>query len=499
MTRLRRAKTEAMIMLGVLYLGYGEAPAASTVEEHLVIAAENNPALKAEYNGYLAALEKVPQMGGLPDPQVSFGIFIEPMERYAGDQVGSVSIMQMFPWFGALGAAEKEAALMAEAKYQAFREAKHQLYYEVKTALIDLHLLEREIEVTRKNAELLKSLENIAVIRFSGGGGGGGAPAKKDVGGSARSGGAAAGGGSSSMDGMGSMGGMSGSGSRDQGAGSGGEGGSMAGMGGGGGAGMVEVLWAQMESKELESGLESLMARRKALERGFNRLLGRPLDEAVSLPEGLQPLDLPPALEAAADSGNPMLGMWEAEEEAFAYKEKMNRKMGLPMVGIGLQYDILRSREDGAHGGGGAGHNMLMPMVSMTMPIWRGKYRAAVKEAALQRKAAGHSREDVRNGLRVSLAEIRRDFAEARRRMELYRGQIKLARQALDILMARYTGSGDGFEELLRLQKRVADFELQWEKAVADNNLSVARAERLTGVGPTDNRKGEAARGSGSK
>jgi hypothetical protein len=43
---------------------------------YLRIAAENNPELKAYFNEYLASLEKVPQAGSLPDPELSVGFFL---------------------------------------------------------------------------------------------------------------------------------------------------------------------------------------------------------------------------------------------------------------------------------------------------------------------------------------------------------------------------------------------------------------------------------------
>ena len=42
---------------------------AQTLEEYLVMAGENNQELKARYAEYQAALQKVPQAGGLPDPR----------------------------------------------------------------------------------------------------------------------------------------------------------------------------------------------------------------------------------------------------------------------------------------------------------------------------------------------------------------------------------------------------------------------------------------------
>ncbi|MEN8230854.1 MAG: TolC family protein, partial [Bacteroidota bacterium] len=50
------------------------------LEQYLVIAAENNPGLKAKFNKYMAALEVAPQVNSLPDPQAAFAYFIRPVE-----------------------------------------------------------------------------------------------------------------------------------------------------------------------------------------------------------------------------------------------------------------------------------------------------------------------------------------------------------------------------------------------------------------------------------
>lgn len=504
------------MLWGCLGLASGESVApnpsektetAFSLQAYLALAAENNPNLKASFNRYLAALEKVPQMGSLPDPTATFGIFIEPMERYAGDQIGSISLMQMFPWFGTLGAARHEAAQMAKAEYHAFREIKHQLFFEVKSAWLDLYLLEQEIKVMQKNVETLKSLEKIALIQFSSGGSG--SDGGMSGGGAARP--SMSGGGAAGMDAMGSTGSMQGmggngmasraSGSNAGAAGKRGEEG-MSGMDGGssGGMGMVEVLWVQMEVKETESSLLALLDRRVTLTARCNQLLGRASQESISLPNNLEALEWPANMAEAIASGNPMLEMLEAEEKAFAYQEKMNRKMGLPMVGLGLQYDIFRAREGGSHGGeGGEGHNMLMPMVSVSLPIWRGKYRAAAKESAMQRKAIEARKQETRNALQVEHMEIKRDFHDAARRMELYQAQKNVARQALNILTAQYTATGKNVDELLRMQKKEREYALQWERAVVDNHLAVARAERLMALESDSAEKTQASGRNGSK
>ena len=95
-----------------------------SLNQYLQIAGENNPHLKSLFNQYLAALEEVPQVGTLPDPQVSFAVFIQPIETRVGAQRASFSASQMFPWFGTLTAQEQVAAERAKAQLQQFEDAK---------------------------------------------------------------------------------------------------------------------------------------------------------------------------------------------------------------------------------------------------------------------------------------------------------------------------------------------------------------------------------------
>ena len=104
--------------------GIAQTPDSLVLDNYLELAGKNNPGVKAAFSQYLAALEKVPQVGSLPDPQGSLDFFLKPMELLNGNQVGSISVMQMFPWFGTLKLAKDEASLMAKAQFSLFQESK---------------------------------------------------------------------------------------------------------------------------------------------------------------------------------------------------------------------------------------------------------------------------------------------------------------------------------------------------------------------------------------
>jgi len=136
---------------------------------YLETAAANNPSLKVKFNEYMAALEKVPQVGALPDPTVAFGYFIQPVETRVGPQQAKISASQMFPWFGTLSSRENSVEALAKAKYEVFKEAKSKLFYDVKSTYYNLYFIHQAIDITNKNIDILASFKGLANIKVESG------------------------------------------------------------------------------------------------------------------------------------------------------------------------------------------------------------------------------------------------------------------------------------------------------------------------------------------
>lgn len=137
-----------------------------TLDDHLKEAATNNHSLKAKYLAYEAALQKVPQVGSLPDPELSFGFFASPVETRVGPQRARIQATQMFPWFGTLGAQKDAASEMAKAKYELFVNARNELFYDVQAVYYQLYEVDASIRITEENIAILKSYERLSLTRF---------------------------------------------------------------------------------------------------------------------------------------------------------------------------------------------------------------------------------------------------------------------------------------------------------------------------------------------
>lgn len=467
-------KKIAIIFL--LFLGVQSTSFSQSLDEYLKVAAENNPELKAYFNEYLASLEKVPQVGALPDPELTMGFFFQPMERFMGNQQADIQLMQMFPWFGMLKTQKDEASKMALAQYEVFQDAKYRLFYQVKNTWYQLYRLEEEIRITEENLEILKQYERLALFRFQSADiGTGSGPSNMQQATSMNSG--------SSTSSASSMGGMSGGMTSGTSGKSSSKGGSSMGTSSsmnGGGSGMSDVLRVRIEIKELENTLALLEDSRLPLQAEFNQLLNREYDHQVTISDTLAETSVPFERRAILDSilqNNPMLKMLDAEEEAYEAQKKMARLEGRPMLGAGVNYMPFSPRTENGMPMGG--NDMVMPMLRLTIPIYRKKYNALQKEAELKQLAVQQRRENTVNQLTTRWSTALRDLDDATRRTKLYREQTDLARQTLNLLMTSYATDGRDFEEVLRVQQQLLDYQLKLITSIVDQHVTIAMLENL--------------------
>lgn len=467
-------KKIAIIFL--LFLGVQSSSFSQSLDEYLKVAAENNPELKAYFNEYLASLEKVPQVGALPDPELTMGFFFQPMERFMGNQQADIQLMQMFPWFGMLKTQKDEASKMALAQYEVFQDAKYRLFYQVKNTWYQLYRLEEEIRITEENLEILKQYERLALIRFQSADiGTGSGPSNMQQATSMNSG--------SSTSSASSMGGMSGGMTSGTSGKSSSKGGSSMGTSSsmnGGGSGMSDVLRVRIQIKELENTLALLEDSRLPIKAEFNQLLNRDINEVVSIADSLSRSVVSWERQALLDSitqNNPMLKMLDAEEEAYEAQKKMARLEGRPMLGAGVNYMPFSPRTENGMPMGG--NDMVMPMLRLTIPIYRKKYNALQKEAELKQLAVQQRRENTVNQLTTRWSTALRDLDDATRRTKLYREQTDLARQTLNLLMTSYATDGRDFEEVLRVQQQLLDYQLKLITSIVDQHVTIAMLENL--------------------
>ena len=438
---------------------------------YLEIAARNNPTVLQRYAEYEAALQKVPQVGSLSDPEFSLGVFLSPMELVSGNQLADMRLMQMFPWFGVLKYAKDEMSLMAKAKYESFRDAKLQVFFDLQQTWYELYKVHQASLSSEKNLEILHTLERLSLVRFKAASPGGGNASSS--GGAMQSGASKSV--SSGTSGMQTMGGNAGS---NQVTTSNQVSSSM--QSSSGGSGLADLYRIQIDIGELENNIALLNNQQNTIVARFNSFLNRPVQSPVTLQDTLMADTLNIPLLAVSDSmltNNPMLGMLNYEKQSLEARKQMVTRMGYPMVGVGLNYSLINKNSMSTAEMNG--NDMIMPMLTVTLPIYRKKYKAMQSEVNLLKTATSQGIQATANALQTEYYEAMQNYQDAQRRITLYAKQNQLAKQSLSILMKSFSASGAGLTDLLRIRQQTLDYELKQVDAVADFNTAIAKLNRL--------------------
>lgn len=382
-------------IIGFIFLGLTNLAFPQSLDDLFRMAADNNPGLKAKYLQFEAALEKVNQIGILPDPGFSFGYFILPVETRVGPQRARFSLSQRFPWFGTLAAQKDVAALQAESKFQSFLEARNLLYYQVAAACYPLIELSEQKRLAKESLNLLETFQSIATSGYANGKGA-----------------------------------------------------------------MTDVLRVELLQNEIRTELSILEKSEIPLKASLNKLLGRASEEPLLLADtlGYRP-EVAPAPKDSMLAKNPVLAGLDAKIKAAEMSRVLTRKSGMPQLGAGLDYVMVGRRTDADPPGNG--RDVLMPMVSVSIPVFREKYRSAYRELDLMTESYELQKEDYRNALFDSYEAVSFEIDKQSELIRLYEAQILETRRMEDLLLASYRNSGQAFEEVLRMEQS----RLKYEKA----------------------------------
>ncbi|PKP10422.1 MAG: TolC family protein [Bacteroidetes bacterium HGW-Bacteroidetes-4] len=242
---------------------------------------------------------------------------------------------------------------------------------------------------------------------------------------------------------------------------------------------MVDVLRVDIMLKDAQTNLGILRDKEKPLLTTFNKLLNRPDNEQVQISDTLKPEIL--SDEYRKDSlieANPKLKALDLKLQASQAAEIAAQKQGLPKLGIGLDYVLVGERTDVTMPDNGK--NVLMPMVSISIPIFRAKYNASVKEARLMQESYTLQKQEVANMLVSEYEMVWFQIQQQLQLLSLYEQQIRTSQQSLNLLFTSYGNSGKEFEEVLRMQQQLLKYQKMKSTALVQYQIALAKINYIT-------------------
>lgn len=236
----------------------------------------------------------------------------------------------------------------------------------------------------------------------------------------------------------------------------------------------------EMEIGDLENQLALLVDKQYVLEVMFNNLLNVEKEQKVVTPEILWTDDLALGKQQVLDSiesNNHQLLVLSMQQEALTFRKELAEKLGKPDFSIGLDYTFIGQGTNNLAGTDA----FVFPMVGITIPLYRNKYKAMLNEVMYLQEAKDFEKTDKLNLLETILENAWKDYLDADRRIHLYISQLELANQSLNLLETEYATGNKYFEEILRMERKVLKYGLELEKARSDKQAAISFINYLMG------------------
>lgn len=388
---------------------------AQSLDELLITAVENNLELKALENEYLAALERAPQVSQLPDPEAGFGVFPLPVETRLGAQTVRLSATQMFPWFGTLDSKRDLESTKAKALYERIAARTLDLSYEVKSAYYRLYEIQQSQSIVQRNITIMEALESLALAKVESG--------KTTA---------------------------------------------------------ADVLRVQLKIEELKQELQILETAKTNPTTEINQLLYRSLETPIVVTDSfsfaIMPFDKD-TLAVNIQGNHPMLRMFELQQEVSKQAISLNKLDGKPSFDVGLDYIFVNPRTDAEPSNNG--RDILQVRATVKIPLYHKKYDAKEREENLKIAALDNIKENALTRFTATIEKAYADYETAQLKASLYEKQIGITEAAINILETDYSTRGNNFDELLRLEKELIDYDLKMLKAIVQSHQAKVMIERF--------------------
>lgn len=241
---------------------------------------------------------------------------------------------------------------------------------------------------------------------------------------------------------------------------------------------MVDVVRVNIAIEQVNTDNKTLEIERNSRLIEFNKMLNRNLMEEVTFSE---PLSHQHEVIFSEDSlsANPRVVAMDRMIDAAGMQQKVAKKEGMPMLGLGFNYIIIDERMDEHVEGNGK--DAYMPMFTVSLPIYRKKYKAMVKEAELMQQSYQMMRNEEINSLRFEYAMALNELNTAKLQYEMYLHHIESTNQAIQLLLSAVETSDAGLEEVLEMREELLMHEEGKVKTITAASVAAANIEYLIG------------------
>ena len=223
-------------------------------------------------------------------------------------------------------------------------------------------------------------------------------------------------------------------------------------------ASAVDVLRLQIRQNELKQQKEILLEVFEAEKAAFNNLLNRDASSEISSAVNLELPEENELYDLDVLSLNPELLKYNKLYESIVQSELLNKRESLPTIGIGLDYLPVSERADMVITDNGK--DVIMPMFSVSIPLFNSKYTSISKQNELRQKEIEFQKNQRYNVLSTTFSKALSQRNQAQIKYRTQSKNLEQARDAEDILIKNYETGTIDFNDLLDIQELQLKFQL---------------------------------------
>lgn len=229
-------------------------------------------------------------------------------------------------------------------------------------------------------------------------------------------------------------------------------------------ASAVDVLRLQMRQNEMQQLKDVLQQQFLAEQTNFNNLLNRGNDVTVNVVDSLMipSKDFDITFEKLVL--HPELLKFDKLYQSIEQSELLNQKESSPMIGFGLDYINVAERPNMDFSDNGK--DIVMPMVSVSIPIFNKKYKSQTKQNDLQQQEITAQKQERLNALETLLDKANNERISARISYATQTKNLQQAKDAEDILIKSYETGTIDFNDVLDIQELQLKFQMNQIESV---------------------------------
>ena len=149
----------------------------------------------------------------------------------------------------------------------------------------------------------------------------------------------------------------------------------------------------------------------------------------------------------------PQLRAIAIQKQAAEIEKSIARKKGMPQFGIGLDYAVIAERDN--FNSSFNGQDAFMPMVSISLPIFRGKYKAMKRQAELQNDRLENKMQQKQLDLKAGLQTLIYQLEDIRNVLASVNDQLSNSFKIYELKLSQYQSQELDLDELIRYQQDV--------------------------------------------